>query len=217
MEHKVGPNILSMSTVCQFLLTTSNLMLYLLVHSYFASSQKASKPIAFGNVWCLAFVNVWCLSFTSGLVNTSAIISSFGQFFKHISWFFDEVMLYINMFDVRSVCGILCKCYASLIIAHDGCWYFLHISHIHQKLPKPNNFFHAMTSAHVFCLHHRQRNGWLFLAFPRNDFNSNTKTHTWWWLPVVCISHPICIAKTYEGNTLASEALFETKSPWNIS
>ena len=108
-----------------FLLTMSNLMLYLL-HSHFASSQKASKPI-------IAFVNVWCLSFPSGLINTSAIIlSSFGQYFKHISCFFYEVMLYINMFDVRSVCELLCKCYASLIFAHDGCWYFLHISHIHM-------------------------------------------------------------------------------------
>lgn len=49
-------------------------------------------------------------------------------------------MLYINMFDVRMVCRIICKCYASLIFIQDRCQSFLHISHIHQKLPKPNRF-----------------------------------------------------------------------------
>ena len=47
-------------------------------------------------------------------------------------------MVYIKNFGGRMVCGILCKCYAYLIVAHDRFWCFLHVSHIRQKLPKPN-------------------------------------------------------------------------------
>ena len=61
-------------------------------------------------------------------------------------------MLYIDMFGVRMVGGILCKCYASLIVIHDECWSFLHIiSHIRQKMPKPNRFLSIMASSHVLC------------------------------------------------------------------
>ena len=64
-------------------------------------------------------------------------------------------MLYINMFSARMVCGILCKCYASLIVARDGCRSFLNISHIRQKLPTPNRFLRAMASGRVLCLYCR--------------------------------------------------------------
>ena len=58
-------------------------------------------------------------------------------------------MLYIDMFGVKMVCWILCKCYASMIITHDGWQYFLHISYIHQKLLKPNRFLSTMASSHI--------------------------------------------------------------------
>ena len=52
--------------------------------------------------------------------------------------FSNEVMLYNIMSGVRMVCRILWKNYISLIITHDECRSFLHISHVRQKLPNPN-------------------------------------------------------------------------------
>ena len=88
----------------------------------------------------------------------STIISSVGQYFKHISWFFSFFLMKwccTSICLMRMMCRTLCKCYASLIIAHDGCWFFLHISHNCQKLHKPNRFLCAMVSGHVLRLRHR--------------------------------------------------------------
>ena len=54
---------------------------------------------------------------------------------------------------------------------------FLHVSHILQKLPKPNRFLHAMASGHVLCLRRRQYNGWLLNAFLLNVSNADKDTH----------------------------------------
>ena len=83
-------------------------------------------------------------------------------------------MVYIDMIGVRMVCRILCKCYACLIIAHDGCWSFLHVSHIYQKLPKPNGFLPAMTSGHILRPRCIWCNNWLL---PRNNSNADKKTY----------------------------------------
>ena len=101
------------------------------------------------------------------------------------------------------VCGILCKCYASLIVAHDECRSFLHVSHIRQKLPKPNHFFCAMISGHVLHLHRRQCNGWLFLGFPWNNSNATKKYVTRDRSLFICISRPMYIVKSSQGNILA--------------
>ena len=136
--------------------------------------SKLFKPIA--------FINAWCLSFVSALDTMSTIISFVGKYFIRISWFFyfnfNEVMLYINMFGARLMCGVLCKYYASLILAHDGFRFFLYVSHICQKLSKPNHHLRAMASGHVLRLHHRKCNGWLFLPFSWNDSKANKKSCT---------------------------------------
>ena len=61
------------------------------------------------------------------------------------------------------VCEILCKCYASLIIAHDGWWSILHVCHIRTKLLKQNHFFRAMSSGRVRYLCCKQCNVCLHL------------------------------------------------------
>lgn len=38
------------------------------------------------------------------------------------------MLLYVNMFSMRMVCGIIWKCYASLIVAHNGCRSILSLS-----------------------------------------------------------------------------------------
>ena len=83
-------------------------------------------------------------------------------------------MLYIDMFGAKLVCRMLCKCYASFIITYNGCWYFLHISHIRQKLPKPNRFLNTMASSHILRVRCRYYNGLLFIAFSHNDNKKDT-------------------------------------------
>ena len=144
-------------------------MLYLL-HSHFASSQRLQNPLPLLMLDVYPLQVVWLahpLSYLP-LDNTSNISLGFLSFSN-------EVKLYIDMFGAIMMYGIICKCYASLLVAHDGCWSFLHISHIHQNLPKPNRFLRAMASGHVLHLRRRQCNGWLFLAFPRNDSNAKKK------------------------------------------
>lgn len=75
------------------LMTISNLILYL-QHSQFVSSQRV-----------VTLVIAWCLSFASGFARTYVIMSSIGQYFKHISLFlkkiFNKLMLCIDMFCSR--------------------------------------------------------------------------------------------------------------------
>ena len=92
-------------------------------------------------------------------------------------------MLYVDMFGARLVCGIFCKCYASLIVAHDGCRSFLHVPYISQKLPKLMCLFSAMASCNVLRLRCRQWSGWLFLAFhkmiPMPTINTYPMVDSW--------------------------------------
>jgi hypothetical protein len=88
----------------------------------------------------------------------------------------------------------------------------MHVSHIRQKLHEPNRFFHAMASGHIFRLHRRRCNDWLFLAFPRNDSNANEKHVPYGGSLIVYIFHPIRIAKSFQGNSLPFEVYFEVQS-----
>ena len=103
------------------------------------------------------------------------------------------LLLYVKIESKSSAFGIRCRS-------------FLHISHIRQKLSKPNIFLCAMASGHILCLCRRQCNGWLFLAFPQNDSNANKKHVPHDALPIICISYPIRIAKFSQGNISASKA-----------
>ena len=126
-----------------------NLMLYSL-HSHFTSSQRLLNPssLLMFDVYYLQVVWLARLLSYNMLDNTSN--KSLG--FLILS---NEVMLYIDMIGVRILCRILCKCYAFLIVIHDGCQSFLHISHIRQTLPKSNRFLSIMASIRVLCLHRR--------------------------------------------------------------
>ena len=83
-------------------------------------------------------------------------------------------MLYINMSNMRMVCGILCKCYALLIVSHNGyqfsCTYPTSLHPTLAIVSKRNHFLCALASVHVLCLCRRQCNGWLYLAFACNTF-----------------------------------------------
>ena len=114
------------------------------------------------------------------------------------------------------VCGFICKCYPSSMVTHDGCQSFLHVSHIRQKLPKLDSFFCAMVIGHVLRLHCRQCNGWLFLVFLQNDSNANKKYEPRGRLLIVCTFHPICNAKSSQGNILAFKAYFKVQSAFQI-
>ena len=87
------------------------------------------------------------------------------------------------MFGARMVCGIICKCYVSLIVAHDRYRSFLHVSHICQKLLKPNRFLHAMANDHILHLCCKQFNGWWYLCFHKISPTPTRKIHTTWWIP----------------------------------
>ena len=140
---------------------------------------------------------------------TSAIISSVGQYFKHIFWFSS---LSLMKWCCTLICLVqngvqdLCKCYSSLIVTHDKCRSILHKSHICQKLPKPSRFLNTIASSHVLCLRCGLYNGWLFLVFPQNDSNDNKKHISCDGSPVVYVFRPIRIAKASQNNILASEA-----------
>ena len=133
-------------------------MLYLL-YSHFVSSQRFLYSLPLLILVAYPLQVIWLVHRLSypPLDNTSNISLSFLVSLKWSHVVYQYVWCKI-------VNGILCKCYASLIVAHDGCPSFLHISHIHQKLHKPNYFLHAMASGHVLCLCHRQCNGWLVVS-----------------------------------------------------
>jgi hypothetical protein len=44
------------------------------------------------------------------------------------------MVLDVDVFGAGVMHGILRKLYATLVITHDGCGSFLHISHVHQWL-----------------------------------------------------------------------------------
>ena len=89
-------------------------MLYLL-HFHFASSQRHLNLLSLLilDVYHLVSMSINILS----LNNTSNMSLGFLVFSN-------EVILYINIYDEKWVCEILCKCYASLIVAHDGYEFF---------------------------------------------------------------------------------------------
>src|SRR5688500_8239653 len=71
----------------------------------------------------------------------------------------NEMMLNVNVLRARVVCGILCKCYTSLIITHYRSCTFLHKSHIRQQLPQPYRLLCTMACSHVLRLRGGQGNG----------------------------------------------------------
>ena len=139
-----------------FLLITNNLMLYLL-HSHSVSSESKSN----------AFVNVWSLSFASGLVITSAIISSVGQYFKHIFWFSSfSLMKWCCICLVRELCGGFFPSAMHPWLSHmmdvgSSCTY---LTPTKSCLSQTASFMQWMVTI-LFRLCHRQYNGWLFLHF----------------------------------------------------
>ncbi len=114
-------------------------------------------------------------------------------YFSTLQLLSNEVVLYVNVLCARVVGRVLCKCNASLIVAHDACCSILHKSHICHQLPQPYGFLGALTSGHVFGLHGRQNNCRLPLAIPWDGSHSNKEHVPRGGTPLICISTPINI------------------------
>lgn len=94
-------------------------------------------------------------------VSMATIVYFVGKYFKHLYWLFNLSLL---KWCCTSICLVREWCVgffanASLLVAHDGCSSFLHVSHILQKWLHPNRFLCAMASGHILCLHRRKCNG----------------------------------------------------------
>ena len=111
------------------------------------------------------------------------------------------------------MCRILCKCYTSLIVTHNGCQSFLHIFHIRQKLPKPNCFFNTMAKSHPAFIVDNAMVG-CFLHFHKMTPTPTKKHIPCGKSPVVCISRLIHITKIFQNNIIIFEHNLKSKVPF---
>ena len=181
-------------------MTTSNLMFYLL-HSYFASSQRLLNPLPLLMLDAYHLQVVWLarpLSYHP-LDNTSNI--SFG--FLVSLWWSDVVHWCIwcedGVWDSLQVLCILdcCTWWMSITLAR--------IAHP-PIVSKPKQLFPAMASGHKLCLCHRQCDVWLNFCNSMKWLQHQQQKYVFSCRSlIVCIFCPIHIAKSSQGNILISK------------
>jgi hypothetical protein len=139
--------------------------LYSIIWDFLLSQINIWTTTTWSNVWVILPKPSWYEFLISFLIWTPTLNKVFASYnilqylcdFIHVLKFvtISKCQKSPELTNVRMMWEILYKCCASLIIAHDEFWSFLHISHIRQNLPKPNHFLSTMASSCVLC-HHRR-------------------------------------------------------------